>query len=317
MSSLHLVDPELRQLLEFFPKLDFATADLPTIRLAIAGLAASGPGAVGDAVQVSEHRIAGPAGAPPVRVLATRPKRMRGTLPAILHLHPGGYVLGSADMLAPADAALAEDLGCAVFAVDYRLAPETRHPGPIEDCYAALRWLHANAAALHIDRDRIGVLGESAGGGLAATLALLARDRGEVALAFQNMVAPTLDDRCCVGPASSPFVGEFVWTREQSAFCWSALLGIAPGSPGVSAYAAAARADDLAGLPPAFIAVGALDRLAGEALAYATRLTEAGVSAELHLFAGAFHGFDASATARVALEAAAAGRAAMRRAFGN
>jgi acetyl esterase/lipase len=184
------------------------------------------------------------------------------------------------------------EIGCVVVSVDYRLAPDTPHPGPVEDCYAALRWFHANAAALGVDSGRIAIGGESAGGGLAAALALLARDRAEVPVVFQLLIYPMLDDRTVISPEPHPFAGEFIWTAQSNRFGWRALLGQEPGSPGVSPYAAAARAENLAGLPPAFVSVGALDLFLDENIAYAQRLLRAGVPSELHVYPGAYHGFD-------------------------
>lgn len=260
--------------------------------------------------------ISGPDRSPPLRVLCYRPTAVKGLLPAVLHIHGGGYVLGSADMMDAANRALAVELQCAVFSVDYRLAPETPHPGPVEDCYAALKWLDGNAAALQVDASRIGVKGESAGGGLAAAVALLSRDRGEVRLAFQHLIYPMIDDRTGSSPDSHRFVGEYVWTPSHNRFGWSCLLGTAPGGADVSPYAAAAHAEDLTDLPRTFISVGALDLFLEEDLDYARRLTRAGVPVELHLYPGAFHGFDmAPQTARVAKAAARDSQDALRRAL--
>jgi acetyl esterase/lipase len=204
-------------------------------------------------------------------------------------------------------------LGCVVVAPDYRLAPETIFPGAVEDCYAALKWLYANAAELGGDRDRIAIGGESAGGGLTAALALLARDRGEVPIIHQQLIYPMLDDR---SPSSThPYTGEFGWTRERNRFGWAALLGHAPGGPDTSPYAAAARAETLAGLPPTFIGVGSLDLFLEENVAYAMRLTEAGVPVELHVYPGAFHGSDLVSAARLTQKHARDQVEALRAAF--
>ena len=207
---------------------------------------------------------------------------------------------------------LAEELGCVIVSVDYRLAPETPHPGPVEDCYAGLAWTFAHAGELGIDPARVGVAGESAGGGLAASLALLARDRGEHRLAFQHLTYPMLDDRTCITDVH-PHTGAFIWTPHNNRFGWSALLGHDPGGQAVSPYAAAARAEDLSGLPPTFIATGALDLFLDEDIDYARRLIRAGVPTELHVYPGAFHGFDIHPTAAVAVAARADRVAALRR----
>ena len=190
------------------------------------------------------------------------------------------------------DQLLAEEMDCVVVAVDYRLAPETVFPGAIEDCYAALRWLHSHASELGVDPWRIIVGGESAGGGLAAALALLARDRSEVPIAAQMLVYPMIDDRTGIRGELAPYAGEFFWTPSSNRFGWEALLGEAPGGENVSPYAAAARAADLSGLPPTFICVPTLDLFLEENIDYARRLVRAGVLTELHVYPGAYHGFD-------------------------
>jgi acetyl esterase/lipase len=187
--------------------------------------------------------------------------------------------------------------------VDYRLAPETPHPGPVEDCYAALRWLYSHTGELGVDPTRIAIGGASAGGGLAAGLTLLTRDRGEVPLAFQFLIFPMLDDRTVTATEPHPYTGEFIWTPEANRFGWTSLLGKEPGGPDVSPYAAAARAESLEGLPPTFINVGALDLFLEEDMEYARRLMRAGVPTELHVYPGAFHGFHMTANAKVSLAA--------------
>jgi acetyl esterase/lipase len=199
--------------------------------------------------------------------------------------------------------------------VEYRLAPETVAPGALEDCYAALRWLHTAADEISVDRTRIAIGGESAGGGLAAALALLARDRGELPICFQLLIYPMLDDRTVTAEARNPFTGQFVWTPSANRFGWTALLGHEPGVADVSPYAAAARASDLSGLPPAYICVGALDLFVDEDIAYAKRLLRAGVPTELHIFPGAYHAFEMAVDAAVTVAAQRERRTALARAF--
>ena len=176
--------------------------------------------------------------------------------------------------------------------MEYRLAPETRFPGALDDNYAALRWLYNNAATLGVDPNRIAVGGESAGGGHAAMLAIAARDRGEVPVAFQFLTYPMLDDRTGSSRDVSPFIGEYVWTAENNVFGWTALLGISAGSEVVPHGAVPARIEDLGGLPPTYIATGALDLFVEEGLAYAARLAAAGVPIDVEIVAGAYHGFN-------------------------
>ena len=238
-----------------------------------------------------------------VRMLVWRTPGATGPLPAVLHIHGGGYVLGSPDLGEENHRALVEAMPCMVVAVQYALAPEQPHPQPVEDCYTALSWMAGNAAELGIDPARIGVSGVSAGGGLAAALALLARDRGEIALAFQHLIYPMLDDRTCTTEDPHPHTGHWCWKHANNHFGWSALLGVPPGSDGVSPYAAPARATDLAGLPPAYLSVGMLDLFLEENLEYARRLSRAAVPVELHAYPGAYHAFDNFGDAPVAAQA--------------
>lgn len=169
----------------------------------------------------------------------------------------------------------------------------------MEDCYAALRWLYTHASELVVDSTRIAIGGASAGGGLTAALGLLTRDRGEVPLAFQLLIYPMLDDRTVTRADTHPFTGEFIWTAQANRFGWKALLGQEPGGPAISPYAAAARAEHLEGLPSTFISVGALDLFLEEDLEYARRLIRAGVPIELHVYPGAYHGFNMVSNAQV------------------
>ncbi|WP_328293520.1 alpha/beta hydrolase [Kineococcus sp. NBC_00420] len=311
MSTLHLVDPELRDILDLLPARNFTVEELPAVRAAAAQLPLPElpPGLTVDEVRVPRDA------APDVRVLVTRPTALPAGAPALVWIHGGGYVVGSADSDQLNAAQLALGVGMVVVSVDYGLAPENPHPGPVEDCYAALRWLHGNADDLGVDRSRIAIGGGSAGGGLAAALGLLARDRGEVPVAFQYLVFPMIDDRTVTREAN-PTTGEFVWTRASNAFGWRTLLGAEPGSDGVSPYAAAARAEDLTGLPPTFLEVGSLDLFLDEDVEFALRLVRAGVPTELHVYPGAFHGYQMVATSTVARTSGELGVSALRRALG-
>ena len=311
--SRHLVDPQLLPLLETLPPFELTEAVLPMMRGRPARVSPR-PEDVAR-TELTRRRIPGPKDEPEVEVLVYRPKAATGLLPAILHIHGGGYVAGAAADNEAAHRPLAADLGCVIVSVDYRLAPETPFPGPVEDCYAALAWICRNAAELGVDATRLGVMGESAGGGLAAALSLLARDRGEYALAFQHLIYPMIDDRTCAAAEPHPYAGEFVWTPQANRFGWRSLLGREPGGEGVSPYAAAARAERLEGLPPAYIATGSLDLFLEEDLAYAQRLLRAGVPVELHVYPGAYHGFQWAAEAQVSQTAARDSRAALARAL--
>ncbi len=308
-----ILDPELKPFLAGLPKSELSNESLPGIRAGMKHMFAKASAAPTTRVRVESQDVPGLADAPSVRVVSYRPDAAGGNLPGLLHIHGGGYVLGAPEMADAANRRLASELGCAIFSVDYRLAPDTKFPGPLEDCYAALLWLATNAERLGVDTRRVGVKGESAGGGLAAALALLTRDRSGPRLAFQHLIYPMLDDRTCRDPDPHPFTGDFVWTRLQNEFGWSSLLGKPPGSSDVPAYAAAARADDLTGLPATFIGVGSLDLFLDENLAFARRLSRAGVEVELHMYPGAFHRFYEAQDAQVAQAAERDSRNALRR----
>ena len=308
MTSRHLVDPELLPLLDMWPTLTLTHENLAAMRDRELPL----PPADTQGTTLERRSVPGPDGAPEIGLHIYKPEGASAALPCIYHIHGGGYVGGAAKDLEFLHRPLVRDLGCVLVSVDYRLAPETRFPGAIEDCYAGLAWTFGHAAELGVDPNRIGVMGESAGGGLAAALALLARDRGEFPLAFQHLIYPMIDDRTCVAEPN-PVTGEFVWNAASNAFGWGALLGVKPGSDSVSPYAAAARADDLVRLPPTFISTGSLDLFVDEDIAYAQRLIRAGVPTELHVFPGGFHGYDIAPGARIAEAARDASRAALRR----
>lgn len=224
-------------------------------------------------------------------------------LPVVYHMHGGGMVMGTPEMMEVRNKLLVNKLGIAVVSVDYRLAPEHAHPIPVEDCYAGYQWTVANAQARGFDASRIVSMGESAGGGLAAALSLLLRDRGDRSLLGQYLIYPMLDDRTASTVEPAPPVGEFIWTRASNRFGWGALLGQAPGGEGVSPYAAPARAADVSGLPTTFMYTGALDLFMEEDLEYAKRLMCAGVPTELHVYQGAIHAFEMLLTGPIAEQA--------------
>ena len=303
MNTRHLVDPELAPLLDVFPALQFTSESLPTIRVTTTEQFEQlrGMQPAYDNIKVTEHFAPGPAGAPDVRILVYLPKNVPQPLAALLWIYGGGYIIGSADQDDAQVKTIVNAVGCAAVSVDYRLSPETAHPGPVEDCYAALKWLYANAGELGVDVNRLAIGGASAGGGLTAGLGLLTRDRKEVPLAFQLLIYPMLDDRTVTTDDPHPYTGEFIWTKEANHFGWSALLGQEPGSEEVSPYAAAARAASVENLPPTYICVGALDLFLEEDLEYARRLMRAGVPTELHVYPGAYHGFNLTPTAQASL----------------
>lgn len=243
----------------------------------------------GGLVDVEERVVPGPVGAPAVRLLICRPAAVATVRAAVLYIHGGGMVMGSARTgLEPLLDWLTE-LDVAIVSVDYRLAPEHRHPVPVEDCYAALEWTSAHLDELGAPAGSVLLAGGSAGGGLAAAVALLARDRGGPAVLGQVLMSPMLDHRSDL-PSTFEVDGYAIWDRTSNLTGWAALLGDVVGE--VSPYASPACAGDLSGLPPAYIDVGSAEALRDEDVQFATRIWQVGGRAELHVWEGGFHGFD-------------------------
>lgn len=296
LDTRHLVDPEIAPMLDAFPALEFTAETLPTIRT-IFGTPV--PDAQVPAIDPEEVFVKGRNGAPDVRVLIFDPPN-RSSDAAILHIHGGGMVLGYTPSNDLANAVLATSLGVTIVSVDYRLAPETPFPGPQEDCMAALDWIATNAAARSIDPSKIAVMGDSAGGGLAASVALMVRDEKHISLLAQFLTYPMLDHQTGTDEKPGlPHTGEFIWTRSHNQFGWEALRGDYACDDARAGWFSPALAQDLAGLPPTFIATGALDLFLEEDIEYARRLAEVGVPVELHVYPGAFHAFNIMPTARI------------------
>jgi acetyl esterase/lipase len=285
------LDPELHSAAETAPHLDLAEV-AATRALVAAGSEASRAALSYDGVMVREVSAPGLDGAPDVPIRLMRPAGASRPLPVLLAMHGGGFVIGSAQDFDYFCVEIVRELGIAVANVEYRLAPETPFPGPLDDCVAALRFVHDQVAALGLDPARIAVGGSSAGGGLAAGTVLRARDEGGPAVAYQLLLSPALDDRRVTWSASR--LDEVpVLSRSTGASAWQHYLGdgyTGPDDPDVSPYAAPARATDLSGLPPTYIAAMELDLVRDEGILYAMRLLEAGVSVELHAHPGTFHG---------------------------
>jgi acetyl esterase/lipase len=278
------VDREVAAMLSKLPPVEYNATTLASRR------AATPAGAVLSAA-VERRDVYVPAGSigPSVTIRLHRPIDAAGPLPCIYWMHGGGYIVGS---YANEDARFdrwCQRLQCIGVSVEYRLAPEHPYPAPLDDCYAGLSWVAEHAGELGIDRSRLGIGGSSAGGGLAAALAILSRDRAEIGLAFQLLNSPMLDDRQVT--ASSRRRAP-VWSPDANRFGWSCYLGQLQGTSNVPAYAAAARAEDLSGLPPTLIAVGTVDGFFDENVEYAERLNRAGVTTDLHVYPGAPHGFE-------------------------
>ncbi|TXS49865.1 alpha/beta hydrolase [Streptomyces sp. t39] len=317
MDAHHPFDPELAAALTMMPEVDIT--DVHAARAAQAGqLAAAVAGADTTGVDIEETVAPVRPGAPAVPLRLYRPQGVRGPLPAVYGLHGGGFVLGTPDVDHDWNLRLCRELGVVVVGVDYRLAPEHPFPAPLEDCWAGLCRLAGDADALGVLPDRIAVWGDSAGGGLAAALTLLARDRGGPVIRFQQLRSPALDDRLET-PSALLFTDTPVWNRRNALLSWEAYLGPGlRGTPGVPPYAAPARAATAAaaGLPPAYISVMEFDPLRDEGVAYARALRAAGVPVRLRLLPGTFHGAWAVEHAAVVREASAEAVAALRAGLG-
>jgi acetyl esterase/lipase len=311
-----VIDPELAALADVLPVIDLN--DIGVAREAfeqlIASLSVDIPGM--ETLEIEDRVVPGHQGDPDVPVRVYRPKASRPRpAPGVLHIHGGGFMIGSVKAEHAGAAVMAIDSGAVVVSVDYRLAPEHPYPAGLHDCYAALTFLHAEAGALGVDPARVAVVGASAGGGLAAATALLARDLGGPPLCFQMLEIPELDDRLET-PSMQAFVDSPVWNRPLAVISWRAYLGELCGAADVPAYAAPARASDLSGLPPAYISTAENDPLRDEGIIYAMRLLQAGVSVELHQFPGTFHGSALVTTAAVSKRAQRETAVVLRKALG-
>ena len=310
------IDDEHRPIFAAIPRDRRDWSDIPGTRAKLAEMLAAMPRPqLPDGVTLEDRLVPGPPGDPDVSVRLYRPADAPSPAPAFYWIHGGGMVFGDVNGSDPYCAAIAADLNALVASVEYRLAPEHPFPAPLEDCYAGLAWLWNAAGELGVDRERIAIGGGSAGGGLAAGVALAARDRGVVRPCFQLLVYPMLDDRNLTR-SSHAITDPRAWDREANLAGWNAYLAGNAGGEGVSPHAAPARATDLAGLPPAYVNVGDLDLFVDEDVAYARALADAGVPVELHVYPGAWHG-STSFAPHTALSRrwAADERAALRRAL--
>jgi acetyl esterase/lipase len=314
VDSMDFVNPELRlglqQASQFLSGLTYSDTSLPRLRQLMRSWDVQL-----DAPAVTEHLIPAAKSDPDVRVYATgiSPGSSR---PAILHIHGGGFIAFRAKDSLRAIQNMAIAHNCVVVTVDYRLAPETRFPGALEDIYAALRWMYRNAKDLGVNPKGIAVKGESAGATYAALLAIAVRDRKEFSLCLQILLYPTLDDRTGSTRHLPEQFGKYVWNPQANQYAWTSLLGVAAGSRHVPENAAPARVRDLSGLAPLFIGVGSIDLSAPENIEYAQRMMMAGNAVELVVVPGAYHAFDILAPdASITRQFVTAWNEAIRRAF--
>jgi acetyl esterase/lipase len=288
MSRRHLIDPEaavpLDGLLAALPGGFNAVPDIVQRRATVEAMLSAIEVPENPNVTREDRTVPGPMGEPDVTVRIYRPRSATGTLPGIYFIHGGGMVLGNVAGEDPTATMLCDQVGAVVVSVEYRLAPEHPHPAPVEDCYAGLRWTAGNAAELGIDPDRLALYGGSAGGGLVIATAMIARDRGGPPLRFMMPIYPMVDDRNET-ESSHEITDIGIWDRAANIEAWAWYLG----GKEADQYAAPARAEDLTGLPPAFIDVGTVDMFRDEDIAFAQRLMAAGVPTELHVHPGSYH----------------------------
>ncbi len=283
------VHPELREAARKMPQMTFSLKNLWLIRPLIGMLNWGSKLPAG--VRVKNTAIPSRDQKTKIRLRIYTPASVAPKAPALLWMHGGGYIAGTPEQDDTYLIPFLQETGMVIVSVDYRLAPEHPFPAPLEDCYSALQWLTAQAETLGVDPQRIAIGGDSAGGGLAAGLAQLAHDRGEIRPAFQLLVYPMLDDRTAARPDTEP-QSRLGWNNASNRFGWESYLGQPCGAASAPAGSVPARRPDLSGLPPAWIGVGTLDLFYAEDVEYARRLNEAGVPCQMVSVPGAFHGFD-------------------------
>ncbi len=288
MSRRDLIDPEARVpldgLLEALPGGFNAIPDIVQRRATVAAMLSGIEVPENPNVAKEDRTVPGPDGEPDITVRIYRPVNATGPLPGIYFIHGGGMILGTVDGEDPTATMICDEVQAVVVSVEYRLAPEHPHPAPVEDCYAGLVWMAKNAADLGVDADRLAIYGASAGGGLTIATAMLARDRGGPQVSFMMPIYPMVDDTNET-PSSHAITDIGIWDRAGNIEAWNWYLGGKPADQ----YAAPTRAEDLSGLPPAFIDVGTVDLFRDEDISFAQRLMQAGVPVEMHVHPGSYH----------------------------
>ena len=311
MSTIELVDPELRDALALWPPLLPLTAESLTRRRAEAlELTGAVPKPNLPDIATDEIHVESAFGATPIRVLTYRPVTSDDPLPVIVHIHGGGFVIGAPEMKDVENRLFASELRCAIYSVDHRLAPEAPHPAPLEDIYSVFAWLHANAGRLGLDPARIGIKGESGGGGFAAAAALYARDRQGPKFAFQHLIYPMIDDRTAVRRdlTSVSSSGRKRTTISAGVRC-SARSRARPTSRLMRRLHEQRMCR--ACLQPTFRSAVLIS--SSKNMTYADRLSRAGVPVELHMYPRTYHGFYRATNARVTKQAEHDNREALRR----
>ncbi len=289
---LSKVDPEIRPAVERCWAMDFERPGvLEQYRHRAESLVGSDTLPKDDAVQVYDVYIPNGDESAPMRLRVYAPKEAEGKLAGIYWIHGGGFLFGVPEQDEGQSIRFAKEAGAVVVSPDYRLTPEHPYPAALDDSYAGLKWFFENAGSLGVDSTRIAIAGSSAGGNLCAATAIVARDKGEVAPAFQMPLYPMIDDRFGT-PASHESIDLRVWNNTANAYAWKAYIGDAMGTDHATAYMAPARAEDLSGLPPAYSCVGDLDPFRDDTIQYMARMAQAGVPVEFHLYSGAYHAFE-------------------------
>ena len=317
MCAKRIYDPDIEEQAREFPRFDFADAEGTRALVKKLDEEAAADGFVrstDDRIVETERKIPGPGGEHEIPIRIYTPKDRKRPGAAFLNFHGGGFVIGDLESEHDRCLVMAAEAGAVSIGVDYRLAPEHPFPAGVEDCYGALEWAVANASKLLIDPSRIAVGGGSAGGNLSASVALMARDRRGPRIALQMLMYPVLDDRCET-PSMMDDSDPYIWTHQNSLDMWNHYIGTDRRK--VSAYAAPARAEDLSGLPPAYVITCEHDPLRDEAIFYAMRLMAAGVPVELHNYPGTVHGFDFHMDSEVSTRAVNEGVEVFLRAVGD
>ena len=280
--SLHLVDPELRPILKLFSGFDVSDDTLETLRAMPVAQPFKSP-------SFTEHFIPRDNGNDPLRILVVTPKRVKTKRSGLLYMHGGGFVMGSPETILKNVQQLAADTGRIIVLPQYRLAPEFPFPAALNDNLLALKWMHENADKLHLDRTDIAIGGDSAGGGHAAVLVAAVRGMDDIPVSRLLMIYPMLDNRTGGQGYSENITGEFIWTVENNRFGWASYLG---GAADLSNGCVPARLESLEGFPPTFIATGNLDLFMEENIRFIERLQAAGITADIYMAVGAYHGFN-------------------------